>query len=108
MVRKRKRTQTDPSTSEKPSNGKTIGRKVRETFDVPEETFHNLSQMQLVSNREAVIEGCRGVLEYDDTIIRIGTDKLEIKFRGDGLTLRCLNSDNIVVEGTILMIEFIP
>lgn len=68
---------------------------------------HNGTRIELTSDYEAQIEGGKGVLEYDDSLIRIATKKYEIRFTGENLTLQCLNNENIVVKGKIHSVEFI-
>ena len=63
--------------------------------------------MQVLGNREIVLEGCKGILEYDDNVIRVWTKTMEISFWGNQLTLKCLNTDNIIIEGNLERIEFI-
>jgi sporulation protein YqfC len=93
--------------SERTSVKRDVKGAVQKTFDIPIEALSNISQLEILSNKEAIIEGCKGILEYDDTLIRISTNKMEIKFLGENLTLRCLTSENIVVEGKIFSVEFI-
>ena len=65
------------------------------------------TRVELTSDYEALVEGCRGILEYDDNVIRIAAKKFELRFTGKDLTLRSLNEENIVIEGKISGLEFI-
>ncbi|WBY64548.1 YabP/YqfC family sporulation protein [Thermocaproicibacter melissae] len=65
------------------------------------------SHMELNGNREAVVEGCGGVLEYDETVVRVRTPNHVVRFTGRGLTIRCLTADALVVTGYITGIEFL-
>ena len=93
--------------SEENNGKKGLKSVVSKTFDIPIETFSNVTQLTVLSNQEAVLEGCKGILEYDDTVIRVSGRKMEIKFTGEGLTLNCLTSENIVISGKIWSVEFI-
>lgn len=68
--------------------------------------FNVPTHMEINGNREAVVEGCRGVLEYDTDIVRIKTNKGAVKFSGRGLVIKCLTVDSLVVNGFITCIEF--
>ncbi len=81
--------------------------KVSDSMDFPLETLYNLSQIQLTGNREAIVEGCKGILEYDDCMIRLKTKSMQISFWGSGLMLKCLNTDNVIIEGKLERLEFI-
>ncbi len=65
------------------------------------------TRVELTSDCEALIEGCKGILEYDDSIIRIAAKRFELRFTGHNLTLRSLSEEDIAIEGKILGIEFI-
>ena len=65
------------------------------------------SRIEMIGNKEAIIEGCNGVIEYDNFIIRIATKHQEIRFVGDNLQLKCLTNENIIISGFIKNIEFI-
>jgi len=65
------------------------------------------SHMEINGNREAIIEGCRGVLTYEENIIKITTGKLIIIFLGRKLSLKCLTEDSLIVGGFITSMEFI-
>lgn len=65
------------------------------------------TRVELTSDFEALIEGCKGILEYDDNVIRIAAKRFELRFTGENLTLRSLNEENIAIEGKILGVEFI-
>lgn len=65
------------------------------------------AHMELNGNREAVVEGCGGVLEYDDTVVRVRTPDRSCALTGRGLAIRCLTADSLVVTGYITGIEFL-
>ena len=64
------------------------------------------SFIELKSNREAMIEGSKGVLEYRDNIIRIALKEFIVSFSGRNLKLKCISPTSLTIEGIILGIEF--
>lgn len=89
---------------EQPSGPKTG---ISRMFDIPQTALSGIPQIELAGNREAVVEGCQGVLEYDESVIRLSTGKMSIRFLGRGMQIRVLTHDSAVVEGFITNIEFI-
>jgi len=67
----------------------------------------DIPHFEMEGNQEIRIEGCRGVLEYDNQIIRINTNTMVVSFKGRGLNLKCLSPTSLVIEGCILHIEFV-
>lgn len=65
------------------------------------------SHFEINGNREAMIDGCRELLEYSDTTIKINMGKLIVSFSGRGLSIKCLNENSLVIYGYITNIEFI-
>lgn len=62
--------------------------------------------MELSGNREAVLEGCRGVLEYSPQAVRVNTGGMIVSFFGRELDLRCISPSALIIGGTITGIEF--
>lgn len=63
-------------------------------------------QIELASNKNATIEGSKGVLEYSDNMIRVGFGSYSVAFSGRGLSLKCISSTALVIDGFIMNIEF--
>lgn len=87
-----------------PSSG---ARNLTGMLDIPPSALLGIPQIELAGNREAVIDGCQGILEYDENIIKLTTGKMSIKFTGRGLQIKILTHDSAVIEGFIGNIEFI-
>ena len=64
-------------------------------------------QLLLSGNRELTVEGCKGILEYDEDIIRLNLGKFILRLTGRDLSLCTLTEDTAVVEGYLLSIEFL-
>lgn len=75
-------------------------------LEMPPGTMSKTCNMQLSGNREALVDGCRGLLEYSDECIRINAGNGIVKFVGRGLEIRSLSDTTAVVAGFILNIEF--
>jgi len=70
------------------------------------DAFKEKSNIEIISNTSAIIEGCHGVLEYSDKIIRIGFKDFSVAFLGRRLNLKYISSTSLVVEGFFTGIEF--
>ncbi len=62
--------------------------------------------MDIKSNLEVVLEGCKYIEEYDENIVKIKVPKMEISFFGRNLEIKCMNTDSLVIEGVLTSIEF--
>ena len=81
--------------------------KLARALEIPAGVFTDFSQISLSGNREAVVEGCAGVLEYDSGVIKLSLGKMMIRFTGRNLQIKCMTGESVIVEGFILGIEFL-
>lgn len=92
--------------SEKPVEKERISR-LPEVFDIPGSAIAGIAHIELAGNREAVVDGCQGVLEYDESVIKLTTGKMVVKFTGRSLQIKVLTHDSAVINGFITNMEFI-
>ena len=64
-------------------------------------------RVELLSDRQAVVDGCRGILEYTEWSNRLCTGAVTVRFTGEGLQMRNFGSLGAVVEGRIRSVEFV-
>jgi len=100
--RRRSRGAAEEAQSPPPAQGK-----LSTLFDIPPSALGGVPQIELAGNREAVVDGCKGVLEYDENVVKLATDKMTIRFEGRGLQIKVLTHDSAIVTGFITNIEFI-
>ena len=84
-----------------------ITQRVEQVLELPEGSLSGAARVELSGNRRAVVEGCRGILEYEEGVIRLNTTSGIVRFMGRDLTMNCLTEDSAVVSGTILSVEFL-
>ena len=65
-----------------------------------------LPHIELCSNREATVEGCVGIIEYDRNFVRLNCKSVTLKFTGDCLCIGNLSAGVITVSGDIVSLEF--
>lgn len=70
------------------------------------DVFAEKSNIEIVSNTSAVVEGSQGVLEYSEKLIRIALKDFSVAFIGRKLNLKCISATSLVVEGFFTNIEF--
>ncbi len=81
--------------------------KAARILELPVDLIAGMVHFEFSGNREVVIEGCRGVLEYDENIICIDMGKMKARFMGRGLELRNFTDHSAVIDGFISSVEFI-
>ncbi len=62
--------------------------------------------VSVTGNRSAVIDGCDGVVDYDEEKIILRTGRLTVSFEGRSMRLKKLTENSAVIEGMIHKVEY--
>ena len=62
--------------------------------------------MEIEGNRRAILSGCRGIVTYTESQIRMRTDGGAVSLYGSGLEMGCMTVDGATVCGRLQRIEF--
>ena len=81
--------------------------KTARALDVPADGLAGLPHLDLIGDHELRIENHRGILSYGDKEIHVGAGKMVIRVRGDGLRLRVMNAEELLITGQIVGIEVV-
>jgi len=93
-----------------PKQKLSFGEKVRqagEALDVPARALPDFSHIELMQNRQAVIEGVKGVLGYSEHEIKLNLSDLVVTFRGQGLAIAGYQQEVLTMSGTIAQVDFV-
>lgn len=80
--------------------------KLNDTLEIPQSAGPGSVQIELSGNREALVDGCQNILQYDDSTIRLSTGRLVICFSGSDLSVTAMQQNQIRITGTILSVDF--
>ena len=83
-----------------------IGKAVLRASDVPFAAAGGCARIEIMGNREALVDGCRGVAEYGDTLIKLNISGGSVYFTGEKLEITCLYRGEATVRGNIRSVEF--
>lgn len=73
---------------------------------IPKEVVLGYSLVSIIGNTEVVIENYRGILEYDNEVIRVLGKIGQIKIYGKHLRIEYYTNEEMKVIGTIDGIEY--
>lgn len=77
-----------------------------DTGELPAIAGAGLAKIELTGNREISVDGCRGILEYDESVVRLNLGNMIIKITGAGLTIPSMTAEQTTVTGSIAAVEF--
>ncbi len=81
--------------------------KMAEILDMPKDFIGDSPMVSMVGDREVMVEGCKGIIEYTTNTIRLNTTKYMIKISGVDMELKAVASEYIHVYGKIAGVEYI-
>lgn len=79
---------------------------ITRSLDLPQDAVSGYAHIEISGNREAIIEGCQGVLEYGDNLIALNTGKLTVRICGCGLTIVSMQNGQAIIKGTITGVDY--
>ena len=62
--------------------------------------------IELISNKQATVQGAKGIIEYTEELIRINLSDQEACFYGNNLSIGCLSQDSLEITGNIERLEY--
>lgn len=62
--------------------------------------------ISVTGNRSAVVDGCDGIMDYDQERVILRTGRLTVRITGKKLRLTKLTQSSAVVEGIISGLEY--
>lgn len=88
------------------SREKKLREKFAEVLELPKELVLNLPKITIVGNKDMMIENYKGVMEFDSAVMSIKAGSCIIKITGEGLMIKEITSEDIILSGEIHGLEF--
>ena len=80
---------------------------IAEALDLPLDVICDIPRSEIMGNTQINIENIRGILDYNESCIKINTTVGIIKIEGDELFIESISDESTFVKGRIIRIEFI-
>jgi len=102
-----KRVKKEPDKREKSDRSiLSIGEKLAKLFELPPDLFGNRPKVTAVGRGEVLIENFKGIMDFEEGMVRINTNNGVIKITGSGITIREITSEAIIIGGKISNIDY--
>lgn len=85
----------------------TISSKMEKALDMPVGVLSKTARFELSGNRQVLVEGCQGIIKYDEDQIQLRTAGGTVRFTGRQLCMTSLNPACAVITGRLLSLEFL-
>lgn len=89
------------------SRSRELRTRMAELFDLPADLVAGLAHMELLGDRQLLLEGHGGILAYSDTRIDVSLGGMVLRLEGGGLALRSMTERELRVRGRIDSVSFV-
>lgn len=84
-----------------------VAEKIISMCSIPKEAALGLPIITISGKSEVVVESYRGIIEYNDKIIRLRTKCGQLKLSGLELNITYYSNDEMKITGKISVVEYI-
>lgn len=81
--------------------------RIAEALDLPLDVMCDIPRTEIMGNSQINIENIRGILDYNESCIKINTTVGIIKIDGDELFIESISDESAAVKGRIIRVEFV-
>lgn len=85
---------------------KTVSDNITKRSVVPIAACGNGVHIELLSNKEAIVDGIKGVIEYNDSFVKLNIGRGTVEFWGSELEILSLDTSGLCIKGNISKIEY--
>jgi len=85
----------------------TIVKKFAEEMQIPESAVRNIFRIEMRSQTDIEIEGCAGIVEYDETFISLNLCNCILGISGNNLEIKSFSEMQVIISGSITQLNFI-
>jgi sporulation protein YqfC len=76
-------------------------------LEIPRIAMAGEVHIELFSNAEVIIDGCKSIIKCTDTSITLNTGKRAVSVTGDALVIKSFVCEQVVIDGEILSLDFV-
>lgn len=75
-------------------------------FEIPQDIVLDLPRITMLGNKQVLVENHKGIIEYNETLVRIKLSQGELVVSGTDLMLGNLQIEQILIEGAVTDIKY--
>ena len=83
-----------------------MARKKKERKTVVPDLHLNEAKIEMLSNREIIVDGCKGVVEYGENFIKLNIGELSLDVAGIDLVIESFDGGVAIIRGKFTDINF--
>ena len=76
--------------------------RIAEALDLPLDVICDVPRCEIMGNSQISVENIRGILDYNESCIKINTTVGIVKIDGDELLIESISDESACVKGTLI------
>ncbi len=84
----------------------TIAKKFAEELQIPESAVKNTFRIEMRSTTDMSVEGCAGIVEYDENYISLNLCNCILSIRGIDLEITSFSEMQVLISGSVTDLSF--
>ncbi len=81
--------------------------RISELLEIPIDTISDVVRIEMYGSHEMLIENFKGIMQYEQDVIKVSAGKSVIVLKGSGLDIKNMNDSGLVIGGNIKSVEFL-
>jgi len=77
-----------------------------DSLDLPAQLLPGFCHVEIWQNRQAVVDGVKGVLSYSGSSVQLSLGSMVVTFRGADLTIKSYQLEQLQLAGTIAEVHY--
>jgi len=77
-------------------------------LDLPQDIVHDLPRITMIGNVQLYVENHRGVLHVSSEYLKLSLTTGQLEVKGKELVIRAILPEEVLIEGTIDDVKYIP
>lgn len=87
-------------------NKEELVKKFTEEMQLPESAVTDSFKIEFRGNSDVIIEGCKGIIEYEESCIALNLGKNIVRFSGADLEISSFFEEQAMLKGSVVVMEF--
>ncbi|MGE5633219.1 MAG: sporulation protein YqfC [Caulobacteraceae bacterium] len=83
-----------------------IREKLSNAFELPKDIVLDVSKVIIIGTSQVTIENHKGIIEYNEELIRVNTGSGIMKLCGKNLSIKQIFQEEITITGEILSVSY--
>ena len=75
-------------------------------FEIPQDIVLDLPRITMLGNKQVLIENHKGIIEYNETLVRVKLSQGELTVCGNELMLGNLQVEQILIEAVVTEVKY--